>query len=132
MHVGVLQAQLAIHGAESLKDKRRVVRSLKDRLHREHQVSVAEVGALENLSVALVGVTCAAPDGRRAADVLDRVSEKIRKAPGAEVVAMTRTVALVDTLTPADTSIDEQALAGEMLAHFHTDDDASERGGPPA
>ena len=44
MVVGILQFELLVPGATSLKDKRRVVKSVKDRLHREHLVSVAEVG----------------------------------------------------------------------------------------
>ena len=47
MVVGILQIEVSIDGSTSLKDKRRVVSSLKDRLHREHQVSVAEVDLLE-------------------------------------------------------------------------------------
>ena len=55
MVVGVLQVKLTIDWASSLKDKRRVVSSLKDRLHREHQVSVAEVGSLDSHRVAVLG-----------------------------------------------------------------------------
>ena len=45
MHVGVLQLELSITDAMSLKDKRRVVLSLKDRIAHGHNVSIAEVGA---------------------------------------------------------------------------------------
>ena len=54
MIVGILQFELLIHHAESLKDKRRVVHSVKDKLHREHQVSVAEVAHQENMRVAVI------------------------------------------------------------------------------
>lgn len=47
MRVGVLVIEVFIHGAESLKDRRRVVRSLKDRCRRKFNVSVAEVGDTE-------------------------------------------------------------------------------------
>ena len=46
MKIAVLQFDLSIHDAESLKDKRRIVQSLKDRLHRDHLVSIAEVEVL--------------------------------------------------------------------------------------
>ncbi len=44
MVIGLLQAQISIPEAYSLKDKRSVLRSLKDRIRNEINVSVAEVG----------------------------------------------------------------------------------------
>jgi uncharacterized protein YlxP (DUF503 family) len=88
----VLQAELRMPWAESLKDKRRVVRSVKDRLHREHQVSVAEVAAHDLLTVAVLGVALASTDGRRAGDVLDAVERKLRELPDAEVAAVDRQI----------------------------------------
>ena len=78
MVIGVLQVRIRIDGAASLKDKRRVVRSLKDRLHREHQVSVAEVDDLDHPGSGVLGITMAANDARRCQSVLDRLLTKIR------------------------------------------------------
>jgi len=83
--VGVLQFDLHVPWAESLKDKRRVVRSVKDRLHREHQVSVAEVGSLESHTRAVLGLAVVAADGARAGQVLDRITEKLRALTDAEL-----------------------------------------------
>ena len=44
MRIGVIQIELSIPGAMSLKDKRRVVRRMKDRIAQKFNVSVAEVG----------------------------------------------------------------------------------------
>jgi len=81
----VLQFDLHVPWAESLKDKRRVVRSVKDRLHREHQVSVAEVGSLESHTRAVLGLAVVAADGARAGQVLDRITEKLRALTDAEL-----------------------------------------------
>lgn len=78
MVIGVLQVELTIDGAGSLKDKRRVVNSLKDRLHRQQQVSVAEVAALENPGRAVLGITLASNSGRHCRRVLDGVLKIIR------------------------------------------------------
>ena len=43
MNVGVLQVEIAIDSARSLKDKRQVVRSVLDRLRSSFNVSAAEV-----------------------------------------------------------------------------------------
>jgi len=44
MHIALLQAVIDIPGSNSLKDKRRVVKSLKDSTVSRMNVSVAEVG----------------------------------------------------------------------------------------
>ena len=44
MHIALLRATISIPEAHSLKDKRRVVKSLKDRTVNQMNVSVAEVG----------------------------------------------------------------------------------------
>lgn len=92
MVVAILQAELAIPGAQSLKDKRRVVKSLKDRLHREHQVSVAEVAAQDIQNVAVLGVAMVSGSGEAAGATLDRIENKLRGVLDAEVVATMREV----------------------------------------
>jgi hypothetical protein len=57
--IGLITCELMVPGAMSLKDKRRAVRSLIDRLHRRYRVSVAETGLQDlhqraEISVALV------------------------------------------------------------------------------
>lgn len=45
--VGVISCELMVPGATGLKDKRRAVRSLVERMHRRVRVSVAETGLHE-------------------------------------------------------------------------------------
>ena len=78
MIVGILQVELRVDDAESLKDKRRIVSSLKDRLHREHQVSVAEVATQDDRHVATLGIALAASDAQQCQRTLDHVLDKIR------------------------------------------------------
>jgi len=82
MIIGILQFEIAIDGATCLKDKRRVVNSLKDRLHREHQVSVAEVGNPELFTTATLGVAMASSDARYCRGVLDRIADKLAAGRG--------------------------------------------------
>ncbi len=79
MILGVLQVELVIDGSQSLKDKRRVVASLKDRLHREHQVSVAEVDSQDDPRRAVLGIALAASSVPVCQSVLDHVLGKIRE-----------------------------------------------------
>ena len=58
--VGLVHLELHVAQAMNLKDKRRVIKSFKDRLRNNHNISVAEVGGLDDrrqavLAVAMVG-----------------------------------------------------------------------------
>ena len=120
MIVGVLQAELRIDWARSLKDKRTVARSLKDRLHREHQVSVAEVGAQEIHNTLLLGVAAAGSSAAQVAGMLDTVQDKLAHHPDAVLVDCHREVlrGWAGELTGgAFTPEDEADLADEMLGH---------------
>jgi hypothetical protein len=54
--IAFLTLELSIEAAHSLKDRRHVVRSLKDRLRNSFNVSVAELDAAELWNRATVGV----------------------------------------------------------------------------
>ncbi len=62
--VGLLHLDVVIQDAMSLKDKRRVVKSFKDRLSRSRNVSVAEVDHLDSIRRALLAVAVVGNDGR--------------------------------------------------------------------
>jgi hypothetical protein len=56
MPIAVLNLELRIEGAQSLKDKRQVLRSLKDKLRGSFNVSVAELEQTDLWQRATVGV----------------------------------------------------------------------------
>ena len=62
MIVGVLQLELSIGEAMSLKDKRRVIKSLKDRIANSHNVSIAEVAALDEHRRSIIGIAMVGND----------------------------------------------------------------------
>lgn len=55
MIVSLLRFRLDLEGIASIKDKRRIVSSLKDRLQRKFKLSVAEVDLQDSLSRAEIG-----------------------------------------------------------------------------
>jgi len=117
MIIATLQFELAIHGAESLKDKRRVVKSLKDRLHREHLVSVAETSALEIPTTAVMGLAAVGSDGKRLGTVLDTIVAKLRALHDAELVSTTRE--LIKGKDPEEAALEEeQADSGDLDAEM--------------
>lgn len=64
MVIGVITFRLAIYQATSLKDKRRVVKSLKDRIRRRFNVSVAETDSLDSRQRAVLTAAIVANETR--------------------------------------------------------------------
>jgi uncharacterized protein YlxP (DUF503 family) len=77
MVVGVLQVDLSIPGADSLKSKRMVLRSLKDRIRREFNVSIAEVADNDQWQSASLAIAVVSNDKRFANQVLSKVVDFI-------------------------------------------------------
>ncbi len=73
MVVGVISWELHLSGCSSLKEKRGILRSLKDRLQDRHRVSVAETAHQDAWQRAELSVAIVSSDRRRAQQVLDRV-----------------------------------------------------------
>jgi hypothetical protein len=71
--VGALRMDLTLPGNDSLKGKRRILRSLIDRLRSKFGVAVAEVDHLDSWQRAGVGVACVSNDAVIANEVLSRV-----------------------------------------------------------
>ena len=81
MTVGVLQLELSVPDAMSLKDKRRVVLSLKDRIAHGHNVSIAEVGALDEHRRSILGVAMVSNDSRYVEGALSKLVDFVRAVP---------------------------------------------------
>jgi uncharacterized protein YlxP (DUF503 family) len=84
--VGTLCLKLAVFESLSLKDKRRAVKSLKDRLRHRFNVSVAEVGSLDHRQQAEVAVAIVGNDGRFVESCLDRIVDYVRRDVGTSLV----------------------------------------------
>ncbi len=86
MVVGTLRVTLSLHGAHSLKEKRRIVHGLVRRLHNEFPVSVSEVDDHDVWTRATLGVACVSRDGRHADRVLAQVVRYLEREREAYVV----------------------------------------------
>jgi uncharacterized protein len=81
MTVGVLQLEISITDAMSLKDKRRVVKSIKDRISHAHNVSIAEVGALDEHRRCILGMAMVSNDARYVQGALSKLVDFVRSVP---------------------------------------------------
>ncbi len=70
MFVGVLRLTLQIPGARSLKERRKVVRSFKDRVQARLRLAVAEVGGLDAHQRAVIGVSAVSNEAARVDELL--------------------------------------------------------------
>ncbi len=86
MVIGVRSFELHVAGAHSLKDKRSVVKSLRDRLHNEFNVSVAETAHNDAWQTAELTVCVVSSDRRHADSVLGAVDRFIESNPLCRIV----------------------------------------------
>jgi uncharacterized protein len=73
MPVGLLSLELHIPDAQSLKDKRQVLRSLKDKLRREFNVAVAELDHHDAWQRSVIGVVTLSNEEKHVQESLQKV-----------------------------------------------------------
>ncbi len=81
MIIGVMEFQVSVFDAMTLKDKRRVIKSLKDRISHKFNVSIAEVGYNDQIRTALMGVSIVGNDSKYLDQVLCKIIDHVRKIP---------------------------------------------------
>jgi len=77
MVIGSCKLIIEIPGNNSLKGKRMVIKSLKDRLRNRFHASVAEVEELDNHRVAVLGVAYVSNSRSHANSVIDQIVEYV-------------------------------------------------------
>ena len=75
-HLGTLCLRIHVGSARSLKDKRQVVRSLKDRLKARHNIALAEVSGHDSRQDCVVVAATVANSRTGARMTLDAVHEE--------------------------------------------------------
>jgi uncharacterized protein len=73
MAVGLLTLELHLTEAQSLKDKRQVLRSLKDRLRQHFNVAVAELDFEDTWQRSVVGVVTLSNEEQHVEEALQKV-----------------------------------------------------------
>ena len=86
MFVGFVRIELHLPGSRSLKDKRSVIRSLKDRIRERVQASVAEVDHQDLWQRAALGVAVVSGESRQVDERLQSVRQLVNATHGAELI----------------------------------------------
>jgi len=71
--VGILKLSLHIHSSQSLKEKRKVVKSIVAKVHKKFNVSIAEVGSNDKWQMVELGIGAVGNDRRFVNSVLDNI-----------------------------------------------------------
>lgn len=86
MIAGLLRVELHLPEASSLKDKRSVIKSIKDRLHGQFNVAVAEVDANEKWQLACLGIATVGGDRHHVEACLQQVRGWLEAHPVIQLV----------------------------------------------
>ena len=86
MVVGLLQVEVHVPDAQSLKDKRAVLKRLKDQLRGRFNVAVAELDSNETWQRATVGISTLGEHRASVEGVLARVTEWLRATRVVELI----------------------------------------------
>ena len=78
MNIGVCRIDLELPASHSLKDKRRVLRSIVARVQSRFNVAIAEVDQNDSWKAATLGITCVSNDSRHANAMLSSVVQFIQ------------------------------------------------------
>ncbi|MCK5738049.1 DUF503 domain-containing protein [bacterium] len=92
MLVGVAEIELLIPTAESLKEKRFVLESIKKRLRNRFNISIAEVGNTEKWQRANLGIALVSNEGRFIEKVFTQIINFIEIDDRVEIIQFTRDV----------------------------------------
>ena len=87
MPVGLITLEIFIPDAHSLKDKRQVLRSLKDRLRGHFNVAVAELDHQEVWQRSVVGVVGISSDGHHLEESLQAIVAESERLLGRDLIA---------------------------------------------
>lgn len=77
MHIGLCVVDIHLPGISSLKSKRRVIKSIKDKLHQQFNLSVAETGFQDKWQRSTISFVCVSNDKRHADEILSKALDHL-------------------------------------------------------
>ncbi len=110
MFVGMARISLVLGQSHSLKEKRMVLRRIRDRVREQLGIAISETGEQDIWQRAELGCAVASGERGKALEVLDAVIRVIAASGGGDVVAIAKDVQRFD-LEPAPVTIDHVEAA---------------------
>jgi uncharacterized protein len=104
---------LVIDQSHSLKEKRMVLRRIRDRVHERLHVNVNEVGEHDNWQRAELGTAVVSADRTKALELIDDVVRVAMAAGGAQIFAIAKTVTTFEAESLPFVPIDDRTGSGD-------------------
>lgn len=86
MIIGTCSLKLMIYESNSLKDKRRVLKSIIERIKSRFNVSIAEVDLNEKWQLGIIGIACVTNDSKYAQQIISNVINFIENDDRVEIL----------------------------------------------
>jgi uncharacterized protein YlxP (DUF503 family) len=125
LYVGIARLTVAIGQAHSLKEKRMVLRRVKDRVKERLGIAVNEVGEQDVWQRAELGVAVTSADRAKAFELLDdvvRVVSAALAAGDAQLVGIAKDVTTFDAKSTPVAVVDDRTGAGDKAIGAAGDD----------
>ncbi len=113
MFVGIAKISLVIGESHSLKDKRMVLRRIKDRVRERLSVALNEVGEHDIWQRAELGCAVVSAERHKAQALLDAVANVALAAGGAQIVAIATDVQRFEAVAEPFVMVDDRTGAGD-------------------
>ena len=84
-----IEVTLVIDQAYSLKEKRKTIKSIADRIRKRHQVAANEIGSQDMLNQSQLGFALVSQDYQTARNRLDQIIEEIFRNYPVEIIKIT-------------------------------------------
>jgi len=125
MYVGIVRLTVVIDQSHSLKEKRMVIRRVKDRVRERLGVAINEVGELDRWQSAELGCAVTSGERQKALEILDDVVRVVSSAiiaGGAAVTAIAKDVWTFDAPAAPYAPVDDRTGSGDKAAGAAGDD----------
>jgi uncharacterized protein YlxP (DUF503 family) len=122
MYVGIARLTVVIGASHSLKEKRMVIRRIKDRVRERIGVVVNEVGELDSWQRAELGCAVTSGERQKALELLDDVVRLARSASDGQIVATAKDVWTFDAAPAPIAAVDDRTGSGDKAAGAAGDD----------
>ncbi len=86
MVVGVLTIEIHLPECHSLKDKRRVIKSVADRLRGRHNISLAEIDAQDLWQRAVIGIAAVSLHQQHVETLFERITMEVESQIPGDIV----------------------------------------------
>lgn len=86
MVIGICTVELYIPDSGSLKGKRQVIKSIKDRMRQNYNVSVAEIDGHDLWQRVVIGIACVGVEKRYINGLLDKIVDSLQGNHSVEVM----------------------------------------------